>query len=91
MGAEAADLAGAGAFEVPRAAGGPEGDFAGFAGDFGAQGDAFGVGPLGDQLADLRPEALTGLQAFVVEALVPELVVEEGVDVGRGVQTGRQD
>jgi hypothetical protein len=31
------------------------------------------------------------LQAFVVEALVPELIVEKGVDVGRGVQTGRQD
>ena len=87
MRAEAADLAGAGAFEVPAATGGPEGDFAGLAGDFGAKGDAVGVGPLGDELADLRPEALAGLQALVVEALVPELVVEEGVDVGRGVQT----
>lgn len=91
MGAEAADFAGAGAFEVPRAIGGPEGDFAGFPGNFGAQGDAVGVGPLGDQFADLRPEALAGLQALVIEALVPKLVVEEGVDVGRGVQTGRQD
>jgi len=91
VGAERADLAGAGAFEVPGAVGGPERDFAGFAGDFGAQDDAVGVGPLGDQFADLWPEALAGLQALVVEALVPELVVEEGVDVGRGVQTGRQD
>ena len=89
MRAEAADLAGAGAFEVPAAAGGPEGDFAGFAGDFGAQGDAVFVGPVGDQLADLRSEALAGLQALIVEALVPELIVEEGVDVGRAVQTGR--
>ena len=91
MRAEAADLAGAGAFEVPAAAGGPEGDFAGLAGDLGAEGDAVGVGPVGDEFADLRPEALAGLQALVVEALVPELVVEEGVNVGRGVQTGRQD
>lgn len=91
MRAEAADLAGAGAFEVPAAAGGPEGYLAGLAGDLGAQGDAVGVGPLGDELAYLGPEALAGLQAFVIEALVPELVVEEGVDVGRGVQTGRQD
>jgi hypothetical protein len=29
------------------------------------------------------------LQALIVEALVPELIVEEGVDVGRAVQTGR--
>ena len=91
MGTEAADFAGAGAFEVPFVAGGPHHDFTGFTGDFGAEGEVVFVGPLGDQFADLRAEALAGLQALVVEALVPELVVEEGVDVGRGVQTGRQD
>ena len=91
MGAERAEFTGAGAFKVPGAVGGPEGDFAGLAGDFGAEGDAVGVRPLGDQFPDLGPEALAGLQAFFIEALVPELVVEEGVDVGRGVQTGRQD
>ena len=44
-----------------------------------------------DELADLGPEPLAGLQAFFIEALLPELVVEEVVDVGRGVQTGRKD
>lgn len=91
MGAEAADLAVAGAFEVPFIAGGPHHDFAGLAGDFGTEGEVVLVGPVGNELADLGPEALAGLQALFVEALVPELVVEEGVDVGRGVQTGRQD
>ncbi|TAE86947.1 MAG: hypothetical protein EAZ71_09575 [Verrucomicrobia bacterium] len=82
MRAEAADLAGATAFEVPAFASGPEGDFAGFAHDFGPEGEAFLVRAVRNEFADFGPQFVAGLQAILVEALLPELVVEEGMDVG---------
>ena len=86
MRAEAAHFAGAGAFEVPAIAARPQRHLALLAGDIGFEQEIVIARPASGQLADFRAQALAGLQALLIEALAPECVVEERVDVGRGVQ-----
>ena len=86
MRAKAAHLTGAGAFEIPAIAAGPQRHLALFASHIGFEEEVVIARPASGQFADFRTEALAGLQAFFIEALAPERVVEERVDVGGSVQ-----
>jgi hypothetical protein len=86
MRAKAAHLAGAGALEVPGVTVRPQRYLTLFPGHIRFEEEVVIARPASGQFTDLRPQALAGLQAFFIEALAPERVVEERVNVGRSVQ-----
>ena len=82
MGAVGADFAGALAFEGPGRAFGPVDDFAGFAGDFGLEGELVAFFPGAAEGADFAFELGADHEDFVFEAIEQGFAFEKGADVG---------
>jgi hypothetical protein len=81
MRTEATGFTGAVALEIPGVSGGPQHDLRLLLRDAGAEREILRINPFPAEFAHLRSQTPAGFQALVVEALFPELVVEESVDV----------